>query len=370
MLFAVGAVSLARLPSGTPDQQLTERPAATTASTSSEQATASVNTGGSRGPTASGSSGSPSDGGKRITINFAGDINFTGALASALAADPGSALASIAPALGKADLTAVNLETSITDRGTPAPKQFTFRAPATALTALKAAGVDVATVANNHGLDYGPVVVDDALAASKTKRLPIIGVGHDERQAMAPYRKAIGGHRVSMIGATQVIDNNLITDWTATATHPGLASAKRVDQLVAAVKAERPHADTLVVFLHWGIELHTCPTADQQGLAHRLVDAGADIVIGSHAHVLLGAGRMGDAIVDYGLGNFAFAAQSTATAATGILQVDVGGGKPASYHWLPAQIGPTHVPSLLTGPAAKAAVAHWEGLRSCTGLAK
>ena len=68
--------------------------------------------------------------------------------------------------LASADLAIVNLETAVTTRGTPEPKEFTFRAPPAAFTALVAAGVDVATMANNHGLDYGPVSVPDALAAA------------------------------------------------------------------------------------------------------------------------------------------------------------------------------------------------------------
>ena len=104
--------------------------------------------------------------GQPVTIAFAGDIHFEGVLRNKLAANPATVLAPIAPVLGSADLTVANLETAVTDRGTPAPKEFTFRAPATALTALAAGGIDVASMANNHGLDYGPVGLQDSLAAT------------------------------------------------------------------------------------------------------------------------------------------------------------------------------------------------------------
>jgi poly-gamma-glutamate synthesis protein (capsule biosynthesis protein) len=304
----------------------------------------------------------------RITINFAGDINFEGPRAQRLAANPATVLAEIAGPLGAADLTVVNLETAITQRGTPAPKAFTFRAPPSALVALRDAGVDVASIANNHGLDYGPVGVEDALAASAAEGFPLIGIGRDETQALAPYRTTIRGHRVAVIAATQVLDTELIPAWTATADHPGLASAKRVDELLAQVRLIRPTTDTLVVFLHWGIETHTCPSGVQQELAHQLVEAGADVVVGGHAHRVQGGGRLGTAIVDYGLGNFAFYAGSEAAATTGILQVTVGGGEPAQYRWLPARIGAAGVPSLLQGQAATSALASWNALRGCTGL--
>lgn len=304
----------------------------------------------------------------RITLNFAGDTNFQDARGQALAANPSTVLGLIAPALGDADLTVVNLETALTERGTPAPKTFTFRTTPSALVALRAAGVDVASMANNHGLDYGPVGVDDALAAAKSEHFPLIGIGQNEKQAMAPYRVTIRGHRVAVIGATQVLDDDLITAWTATPNHPGLASAKRVTQLLAEVRRVRPTTDTLVVFLHWGIETHTCPSAAQQTLARQLADAGADIVVGGHAHRVQGGGRLDGAIVDYGLGNFAFYAGSPDAAQTGIFKVEVGGTEPMSYQWLPGRIGAAGLPSLLTGDAASAASAAWDNLRACTGL--
>jgi poly-gamma-glutamate synthesis protein (capsule biosynthesis protein) len=116
-------------------------------------------------------------GGQPVTIAFAGDIHFEGVLHAKLAANPSAVLAPIAPVLGSADLTVANLETAVTDRRTPA-EEFTFRAPATALTAL-ARGIDVASMANNHGLDYGPSL-QDSLAA-RNERPPIIRIGNSDR---------------------------------------------------------------------------------------------------------------------------------------------------------------------------------------------
>ncbi len=63
-------------------------------------------------------------------------------------------------------------------------------------------------------------------------------------------------------------------------------------------------SDVVVVYLHWGTEGRSCPDARQPALARLLAEAGADVVVGSHAHVLLGSGWLGDTYVDYGLGNF------------------------------------------------------------------
>jgi poly-gamma-glutamate capsule biosynthesis protein CapA/YwtB (metallophosphatase superfamily) len=306
--------------------------------------------------------------GQPVTIAFAGDIHFEGVLRNKLAANPSTVLAPIAPLLGSADLTVANLETAVTDRGTPAPKEFTFRAPATALTALAAGGIDVASMANNHGMDYGPVGLQDSLAARNSSGFPIMGIGNNATEAFAPYRTTIKGQRVAVIGATQVLDANLISSWTATDAQAGLASAKDVPRLVAAVQAARADSDTVVVFLHWGVETHTCPSADQQQLARTLVDAGADIVIGGHAHRLQGGGRMDAAFVGYGLGNFAFYAKPGPGAQSGIVFVTATGRDIDSYQFAPAVIS-NGVPQPLGGDAATNAVAAWNNLRGCTGLA-
>jgi poly-gamma-glutamate synthesis protein (capsule biosynthesis protein) len=369
--LVVAVIVLSRMPSSGSgaDAALPDAPGASAAprDPTSTPSTASTPR---RGASTARSATTEVSGKARIRLRFAGDINFTGPLSAALASDPATALAAISPALHDADLSVANLETAVTSRGTAAAKQYAFRAPASSFTALEAAGLDVVTMANNHGLDFGLDGVDDALAASKSSGLPVIGIGRDEDQAYRPFETTIRGHRVAVIGATQVIDDNLIESWTATATHPGLASAKRVDRLLAEVRATRARTDTLVVFLHWGIETHTCPSETQETLARQLVDAGADIVVGSHAHRVEGGGRLGQAIVDYGLGNFAFDAPSAASSNSGIFQVAIGGGKPTSYEWLPAHIGGDNVPRLLTGAAKADADRTWDSQRACTGLDK
>ena len=302
-----------------------------------------------------------------VTLAFGGDVHFEGALRAKLAAGPEHVLDAIAPTLRAADLAMVNLETAITERGSAQPKEFTFRAPPSAFQALRAAGIDVATMANNHGLDFGPVGLADSLAAIQQTGFPVVGIGADAAHAYAPYRVTVHGQRIAILGATQVIDGALIPTWTATATHSGVASAKNVDVLVAAVRAARLVSDTVVVYLHWGIEGSTCPSSAQRSLAQALVVAGADVVVGSHAHRLLGAGRLGPAFVDYGLGNFAFYSRGGSAAQTGVLTVTVTGRKVDGYAWSPAVIsGGTPVP--LTSTDATAARNAWTSRRGCTDL--
>jgi poly-gamma-glutamate synthesis protein (capsule biosynthesis protein) len=273
----------------------------------------------------------------------------------------------MAPTLRRADIAMVNLETAVTDRGDPQPKQYVFRAPATAFDALIDGGVDVATMANNHGMDYGAVGMEDSLAAARARHFPVLGIGRDSAQAFRPYRRTVNGQRIAIIAATQVLDDNLISAWSAGRGRMGLASAKNVPEIVAAVRKARATSDTVVVFLHWGKELTGCPTATQRTLARQLVAAGADVVVGSHAHVLLGGGRLGRAFVDYGLGNFVFYASSEETVRSGVLELTVTGRRIDRYRWVPARISGS-MPYPQTGASGAQAVAAWSKLRGCTGL--
>jgi poly-gamma-glutamate capsule biosynthesis protein CapA/YwtB (metallophosphatase superfamily) len=306
--------------------------------------------------------------GAPVTIAFGGDVHFEGVIASRLASDPATTFGPIAGMLRRADLAVVNLETAITERGTPAHKEHTFRAPASAFTALKAAGVDVATMANNHGQDFGVVGLRDSLAAAKGAGFPLVGIGRDAEQAFRAHRFTVNGQRIAVIGATQVLDSSLAAAWSAGDGKPGLASAWDEKRLLAAVRAARAEADTVVVDLHWGRELEDCPTDRQRALAPKLVAAGADVVVGSHAHVLLGGGFLRGAYVHYGLGNFVFYARGGDTAKSGVLLLTMRGRAVTEAEWVPAVIsGGTPLP--LRGAAAERAVAAWQALRGCTGLA-
>ena len=310
--------------------------------------------------------------GQPVTFAFGGDSHFEGALRTKLDADPNTVLAAIAPTLSLADFAMVNLETAITEGGTKAtPKEFNFRAPATALDALRAAGVDATTIANNHGMDYGADGLADSLAARAAKQFPVIGLGANAAEAYTPLLQEIKGQRIAVFAATDVMGEEWVSSWTATDTQPGLASTKYEAQarMVAAIQAVRPAVDTVVVMLHYGVERMGCATPRQQEIANALVAAGADIVVGSHAHVLEGAGRLGTAFVDYGLGNFIWYNESGENGRTGVLFVTATGRDIDSYQWVPARIKGGVATPLPAGSEADAELAHWNELRGCTGLA-
>ncbi len=272
-----------------------------------------------------------------ITLAFAGDVNFARRTRKLLR-HPASAFGPVSPVLGSADFTAVNLETAVTSRGTPQPKQFHFRTTGKAFSAIRAAGIDLVTMANNHVLDYGQTGLRNTLAAAKAARFPYVGIGMNARAAWAPYITTIKGTRIAIIGT------------------------------LAAVRAVRKHADVVIVFMHWGTEGQACPDVNQRALAPRLARAGASIIIGAHAHTLQGSGWLHHTFVAYGMGNFLWWERSYGTA-TGVLKLTLRPhGRPLIASFLPAVVSATGQPVPLHGARARRAARSYASLRSCTGL--
>jgi poly-gamma-glutamate synthesis protein (capsule biosynthesis protein) len=308
--------------------------------------------------------------GKPVTMAFGGDVHFEGAVGARLTEDPTTALGTtVAQLLGGSQLRMVNLESALTNGTCPQQqaKQFIFFTSPTALTALRDATVSVMSQGNDHALDCGQAGLAQGLAAEKEASFPVVGVGSNAAQAYAPYVTKINGQRIAVIAATQVIASNLVSTWTATSSQGGVASALDPSQLIRAVQTARRTADTVVVYLHWGTETVACPNAQQEPLAQQLVNAGADIVVGSGAHVLLGGGYLGSAYVDYGLGNFAFYDNTAPETDSGALVVTATGRHITAATWRPATIV-AGLPQPLTGTPATTALQSWNAAQSCTGL--
>jgi poly-gamma-glutamate synthesis protein (capsule biosynthesis protein) len=303
--------------------------------------------------------------GGSITLAFAGDVNFADRTARLLA-DPATAFGPVTAVLRSADFAALNLETAITTRGTPQPKTFHFRAPPAAFTALRDAGVDLVTMANNHALDYGPVGLADTLAAARAARFPHVGIGVTAAAAWAPYVTTVKGVKIAVIGVSQVAE--LASSWVATPSRPGEANAIDLRRTLAAVRSARRLASIVIVFMHWGTEGQACPDQAQLFLARRLAAAGASIIVGAHAHVLQGSGWLGRTFVAYGLGNFLWWERSYSTA-TGILEVTVRPHAALTARFIPAVVSGTGRPVPDRGAAARRAAAHYASLRACAELA-
>ena len=298
-------------------------------------------------------------------------MHFTGRTRKLLA-DPSSAFGPIASVLSAADLTVVNLETAVTSRGTPQPKRFHFRSPPGAFAAVRAAGIDLVTLANNHILDYGRVGLSDTLAAAHAARFPTVGAGADADAAWAPWTTSIRGTRIAVIGVSNV--QELASSWIATRTRSGEAIANNLARTLDTVRAAKKRADVVVVFMHWGTEGDSCPDPTQKTLAAKLARAGATIIVGSHVHTLQGSGWLGKTFVAYGMGNFLWYIPSWSTE-TGVLTLTLHTtgsgtltGAPVTARLTPAIVSGTGQPVVATGATSRRILHRYASLRACAGL--
>jgi poly-gamma-glutamate capsule biosynthesis protein CapA/YwtB (metallophosphatase superfamily) len=241
----------------------------------------------------------------------------------------------------------LNLETAITTSGSPMPgKQFTFRAPASALAELEAAGVDAVSMANNHAVDYGAIGLRDTLAAKHSSMLPGVGIGANAAEAFAPTYLDVRGTKVALVAASQVRELTWLHH-TAVESTPGIASTSDLDRLRAAVRTSAATADVVVVMMHWGTERTTCSDDRQVATAKLLGDDGADIIVGGHGHRPQGAGWLGTTFVGYGLGNFIWYQNSEPSSQSGVLTVTVDAQAARSRRGMPAT-GGDRGPSVVT----------------------
>jgi poly-gamma-glutamate capsule biosynthesis protein CapA/YwtB (metallophosphatase superfamily) len=260
----------------------------------------------------------PQDAGS-IRLAFTGDILLASNVAVQMEAKGFDyPFAAASPFLTKPDLTAGNLETPITLRGTPAEnKQYVFKGKPSYLKPLKSAGFDLVTIANNHTLDQGTEGLFDTMKYLDDAGLPHIGGGRNEKEAFAPVILESKGVKVAYIGVSRVLP---VTEWMAGPNHAGLAEAYNSARAVEAIKSAKSKADLVVVMVHWGTERSDQPNAHQKSLARDFIDAGADLVIGSHPHVLQGFELYKGKWIAYSLGNFIFTSNSSSkTSETGVL---------------------------------------------------
>ncbi len=218
------------------------------------------------------------------------------------------------------DLTVINLECPPTPVVAPADKTYVFRCDPEALPAARRAGVDVASLANNHAFDQGPEGLLDAIRNVRRAGIVPVGAGRDERSADAPPSLRVGGRRVAVVGVGEVISSDA---QVAMGDRPGTAVGHDFPRALRAIRRAEVRADLVVVVIHWGVELDTEPRPSQVTEAHRMIRAGADVIFGHHAHRLQPLEVYRGRPIFYGLGNFVWPRFSTAGATTAVAEVVV-----------------------------------------------
>jgi hypothetical protein len=218
----------------------------------------------------------------------------------------------------RAEVVLANLECAATDRDDPQGKQFVFRCDLDQLPVMRDAGVTGVTVANNHSGDHGVPGIVDSLRNAEAAGLVAIGAGADEVEAYAPRIVEVQGWRVALLGFGGVVPH---PDWTSRGDRPGQASGYDTAAMVRAVEAAGADADLVVASIHWGEEGSFEPREEDREKADALVAAGADALIGHHAHRLQPLERIDGVPVFWNLGNFVWPRLSDDGARTAVAEL-------------------------------------------------
>jgi poly-gamma-glutamate synthesis protein (capsule biosynthesis protein) len=233
------------------------------------------------------------------------------------------------------DLTVINHECPSTDIVAPIPKTFSFRCDPDALDAARKAGVEVASLANNHGFDQGPEALLDSIRNLRRAGIVALGAGASEREADAPRYVEVKGWRIGLVGVGEVTDPDY---QVADGNEIGTAVGHDFPRALRAIREASANADLVIVVIHWGVELDTQPRDYQVDEAHRMIDAGADVIFGHHAHRLQPMDTYEGKPIFYSLGNFVWPHFSSEGSTTAVAEVVVKPNGTVKGRLLPAYI--------------------------------
>ena len=224
-----------------------------------------------------------------FVLSFAGDCTLgtdhnsygaQGTFVNLVGENYGYPFENVLPYFANDDFTFINLEGVFTDSGTPAEKMFRFRGPTRFAAILPAGSIEVVSLANNHTLDYGQTGYKNTKAALESENITYV-----EHLKTAMYTTE-SGLKIGLFGVNYTVGPQTLKNNIA--------------------KLKTDGAEVIIVAFHWGIEGSYRTIAAQVNLAHAAIDAGADIVVGHHPHVLQPMEEYKDGIIYYSLGNFSF----------------------------------------------------------------
>lgn len=266
------------------------------------------------------------------TILFTGDVLFANAFKAGYDANgiEGVISEDLLQELQAADILMVNNEFPFSDQGTPmADKQFVFQCSPSYVSALNEMGVDVVSLANNHTLDYGKEALLDTFATLDGAGILYGGAGDTVERAEEVQTIEVNGKTYGFLAVSRVIPT---ADWKVENRTPGIFSCYDDTRLVELVQEAKEYCDYLAVYPHWGVEYEAYPENYQTQIAERCIEAGADVIVGSHTHCLQGVSYIDGKPVFYSLGNFVFGQNIDRSA---ILKVTIDASGNVSYQYIP-----------------------------------
>ncbi|MBU2101584.1 CapA family protein [Patescibacteria group bacterium] len=274
----------------------------------------------------------------KTTLVFVGDIMLSRAVGTKMSAldDYKYPFMKTAEFLKSADLAFGNLETPISSQGKNQGSIYSFRSDPRVIEGLTYSGFDVLSLANNHIWDWGATAMLDTISLLEEAEIRPVGAGADYAKANQPALFTLNKQKIAITAYT----NLLLESLQATSDTSGLSDFN-LDKIKAVVNELKKEENLVIVSLHWGEEYAVSSNELQRAIARELVDAGVDIVVGHHPHVVQELEHYKDGWIAYSLGNFIFDQTfSEETMRGAALQVEIVGGDIVTAKLLPVEISP------------------------------
>ena len=254
-----------------------------------------------------------------VKLYFGGDVNFGLFFADKIHDDLSYPFDRM-KWLGEADVAMVNLENAMTRRGKRQHKEFVFHTKPKYGQLLREARIGLVTLANNHIYDYGREGIFDTMELLDSLGIKHVGAGANIDSARSPVIVERKGLRVGFLGYMDSISTTNLYFAKARKAGPAVLNRGYLVEDIGKLKAK---CDFVVINIHWGVEKSRTPLQRQIELAHAAIDAGADLIIGHHPHVLQGIEVYRGKVIAYSLGNFLFGGSSRESYPTALLKVTI-----------------------------------------------
>ncbi len=218
----------------------------------------------------------------------------------------------------KADISFVNLESAFTTKEKKAPGQlFWIKSDPSTLQAIKNTGYDIVNIGNNHTLDYGQDGLLDTISHVEKLKFPYTGAGKNAKDAYTAREMTVKGKKFKFLSFVRFMPDS---NWVAGENKPGVANGYDLNLVTKTIKEQKQDADYLIVYMHWGVEKSNRPVEYQKQYVPKMVEAGANAIVGSHPHWLQGFEYYNKVPIAYSLGNFLFPSYVNGKSAeTGVL---------------------------------------------------
>ena len=258
--------------------------------------------------------------------------------------DPNLPFAPFAKQLASSDLTLANLENAFATQPTYPEKGMTFIAPPAFAKGFTSAGIDAVNVANNHSYNAGEKGFKETLSTLDGLRIGYFGGGLTAEAARKPLIKEVKGVKVALLGYSSIAGSESAGEKKAGQNVLQMAPWGKLQEGEMARMSEditqaRTQADIVLVYYHWGQEYTHVANNDQRTVAHRAIDAGADMIIGTHPHWVQGLEWYKGKLIAYSLGNFVFDQEwSTETKQGFFINFTFRGTQPVAAKLVPYQI--------------------------------